>query len=191
MKNGWGGTIEPMPEQKLLTYADLASFPDDGLRRELLEGELLVSPAPRLRHQKTVGRLHGAIWVHLEQVGGAEVYLALTDVVLSDITVLEPDLLVVTDRQRAQLTEKNIQGPPALVIEVLSDPRIDRVRKRDLYAKYGVPEYWVVDPDAGQVEIYRLTDRTFAAPQVLKPGELLATPTLPGLSIDLATLFRR
>lgn len=180
-----------MSTQAVLTYADLASFPDDGLRRELLQGELLVSPSPRVRHQRIVGRLHAQIAAHIDEHGGAEVLLAPMDVVLSNITVLEPDLLIVADRQSDIVTEMNIQGPPALVIEVLSDPRVDRIRKRDLYARYGVPEYWIVDPDADRVEIYRLEGDQFRKPEIIEPGEDLTTPVLHGLTIDLAKIFRR
>lgn len=189
--NEGGGSIEFMAEPASLTYADLASFPDDGLRRELLDGELLVSPAPRLRHQRIVGRLHFAIEAHLREHGGGQVYIAPADVVLSERTVLEPDLLFVSDQQLDILTEANVQGAPALVIEVLSDPRIDRVRKRDLYARYGVPEYWIVDPDADRVEVYRLQGDRYAKPEILEPGETLATPLVDGLAVDVAELLRR
>lgn len=180
-----------MAEAAGLTYADLASFPDDGLRRELLEGELLVSPSPKVRHQEVVGRLYVVLANHLARRGGGRVYVAPLDVVLSDRTVLEPDVLFVSEEQLGILTEANVQGPPALVVEVLSDPRVDRVRKRDLYARYGVPEYWVVDPDADRVEVYRLAGERYAKPEILEPGETLTTAALPDLRIDVAELLRR
>lgn len=186
-----GGTIGSMPEPRLLTYEDLATFPDDGLRRELLEGELLVSPSPVVRHQRIVGRLFFALESHVREHGGGEVFTAPLDVVLSQITVLEPDVFVVTDAQREIIEIKNVPGAPALVIEVLSDARIDRVRKRDLYAKYAVPEYWVVDPEADRVEVHHLAGDAYAKPELFEAGDALTTSALPGLSVDLAALFAR
>ncbi|MHB8512983.1 MAG: Uma2 family endonuclease [Actinomycetota bacterium] len=171
------------------TYADLATFPDDGMRRELLEGELLMSPAPRLRHQSISLRLTLGIGQHLEQHGGGRLFYAPCDVVLSERTVLEPDLLVVTDLQLEILTEANIQGAPALVIEIVSDSRIDRVRKRDLYERYGVIEYWIVDPDADRIEVFRRDGDRFAKPLIFEPGDALATPLIPGLVLDIASIF--
>lgn len=180
-----------MAKQAALTYEDLASFPDDGLRRELLDGELLVSAAPYRRHQVVSGRFHLVLANHLKEHGGGEVYYAPVDVVLTERTVLEPDLLVVTDDQLHILTDANVQGPPALVIEILSNPRVDRVRKRDLYARYGVREYWIADHDADRVEVYRLRDGRYGKPEIFEPGDTLSTPLLPGLTIDVAEIFRR
>jgi Uma2 family endonuclease len=180
-----------VPEGKLLTYADLASFPDDGKRRELLDGELIVSPSPRVRHQEIVGRLLLLIGNHVAEHGGGRVYVALLDVVLSDINVLEPDLLFVSQSQLEILTELNVQGAPSLVIEVLSNPRIDRVRKRDIYARFAVPEYWIVDPDADRVEVYHLDGQQYSKPLILEAGDTLATPLLDGLTIDVARLLER
>ena len=180
-----------MPEGTALTYADLASFPDDGLRREIIDGALIVTPAPRLHHQEIVGRLFLAIAGFVAQHGGGKVYVAPADVVLSDRNVVEPDILFVATDQAEILTESNVQGPPALIIEVLSESRIDRVRKRDLYARFGVGEYWVVDPDADRVEVYRPTADGYAKPEIFEPGESLTYSRLPGLQIDLGKLFAR
>lgn len=184
-------TLDPMAGRATYTYADLATFPDDGLRREIIDGELIVTAAPYLRHQKLVGELHGQFWTHLKTHGGGQIYIAPADVVLSDINVVEPDLLFVADDQLQILTEKNVQGAPSLVIEVASDSRMDRVRKRDLYARFGVPVYWVVDPETDRVEVYRLAGETYGKPELYEPPETLAYDSLPGLVIDLAALFAR
>lgn len=179
-----------MAEGAALTYADLASFPDDNVRREIIDGELIVSPSPRTRHQRVSGRLHLALGGHVAEQGGGEVFYG-HDVILSDHNVVEPDLTFVADERRAIVTDLNIQGAPALLIEVLSDARRDRIIKRDLYARFGVPEYWVVDPDVDRVEVYRLAGDTYAKPVILEPGETLTYARLPGLTIDLAALFAR
>lgn len=180
-----------MPEQRLLTYEDLFEFPDDGLRRELLDGELIVSPSPKSRHQEIVRRLIVTISIHLDQVGGGRVFLAPLDVVFEPRTVLEPDVFFIADERLDILTEANVQGVPSLTVEVLSNPRMDKVRKRDAYARYGVPEYWVVDPDADRAEVYRLSTDGYGKPMIFEIGETLTTPLIPGLEIDLEQLFRR
>lgn len=179
----------PMRKPGGYVYADLASFPDDHLRREIIDGELLVSPTPRLRHQVAVGRLFLRIGTYLEAHGGGSVFVAPVDVVFDDRNVCEPDVLFVADAQADQMTEMNVQGPPRLVIEVLSNPRIDRIRKRDTYGRFGVEEYWIVDAAEATVEIYRLGDTGFATPEVRRPPQTLTTPALPGLEIDLVALF--
>lgn len=177
--------------QRMLTNDDLAAMPDDGLRRELLDGELILSPSPIARHHRLVPRLIFAFETHLRAHGGGEVFVAPFDVILSDHTVVEPDVLFIADAQAEEiLTEKHVRGAPALVIEVLSNARIDRVRKRDIYARFGVPEYWVVDPDADRVEVHRTAAGT-TKPEVHASPTQLAFAPLPGFDLDLSALFAR
>lgn len=179
-----------MENRGTLTYDDLAAMPNDGLRRELIDGELIVSPAPRVRHQLILGNLHGPIWAHIKANGGAQVFMAPCDVVFSDSDVVEPDLLVVAGDQFDILTEKNVQGAPALVVEVLSsDVRYDRVRKRDLYARAGVPRYWIVDPEADRIEVLRLQGDRYGRPDIFQTGDVLELDILPGLRIDVRQVF--
>jgi Uma2 family endonuclease len=178
-----------------LTYEDFLLFPDDGKRHELIDGEHYVTPSPNLRHQQLLGRLHFAFAAHLRarpEVG--EVYFAPLDVVFSDWDVVEPDLLFVAGDQREILTEKNIVGAPALVVEILSPGtrKRDQQLKRRLFARTGVREYWMVDPDKNAIVIHR-RDEGGAFPRV---GELtaaenavLTTPLLPGFSLPLTQLF--
>lgn len=180
-----------MPEPALLTYEDLFSFPDDGLRRELIDGELFVSPSARTRHQVIVLRLAVLMSNHVDEHGGGQIFVSPLDIVFEPKTVLEPDVFFVGNDRLDILTDMHVHGVPTLTVEVLSDPRHDKIRKRDAYAKYGVPEYWIVDPDADRVEIYRLTDKGYGKPEILEVGETLTTPAIPGLEIDLAHLFRR
>ncbi|MGQ0743260.1 MAG: Uma2 family endonuclease [Acidimicrobiales bacterium] len=175
-----------------LTYEDFASFPDDHIRRELIDGEVVVTPAPRIRHQDVVGRLFLSFGAHVESRGGGRVFVAPCDVVFAPHQVVEPDIVFVADDQKAIIGELNIQGAPRFLAEVLSDPRTDRVRKRDLYGRFGVGEYWVVDPDSDRVEVYTLTPGADAYPKptIVEPGEVLLPACLPGLQVDVAWLFR-
>ena len=186
-----GATIRFVEKTGTLTYEDLFAFPDDGLRREIINGDLIVSPSPKTRHQTVCERLSRALGVHVAEHGGGRLFFAPLDVVLSPHDVVEPDVFVVLDSQLEIITEANIQGAPALVIEVLSNPRVDRVRKRDLYERYGIPEYWIVDPDADRVEVYRLVDGRFGKPEILEPGEQLETAALARFRLAVAEVFAR
>jgi Uma2 family endonuclease len=185
-----GGTIGSVPE-KLLSYADLASFPDDGLRRELIGGQLFVTPSPITRHQQIVFRLTGMFYAHLSEHGGGEAFHAPYDVVLSDNDVVEPDLIFIAEAQSDIVGERNVIGVPAVLIEVLSEARRDRVVKRDLYERFGVPEYWIVDGEADRVEVYRNVDGRYGKPQILESGDILTLESLPGFAIEVTTLLAR
>lgn len=174
-----------------LTYEDYLRFPDDGLHRELIDGQVHVTAAPSVRHQRLVLRIAFAIESHLRHVGGGEVFVAPFDVVLSDVDVVEPDVVYVSDADAGALTEANLRGAPTIAIEVLSDPRRDRRLKRDLYERAGVAEYWIVDPEADRVEVHRREGERYVKPEILEPGETLTTAHLPRLSIDVAELLRR
>jgi Uma2 family endonuclease len=174
-----------------LTYADLEAFPEDGLRRELIDGELIVSPSPKTRHQVLLGRLFLSFGNYVNEHGGGTVFLAPLDVLFSDRNVVEPDLIVIAEAETGIITEKNIQGVPSLLIEIVSDPRLDRVRKRDLYATFGVPQYWIVDPDVDRVEVYRLEGGRYSKPEILEPGDALELDIFPGFRLDIARLFER
>jgi Uma2 family endonuclease len=184
-----------------LTYDDLVALPDDGLRHELINGDHLVSPSPLLRHQAVAGRLYALLLMFVDAHPQGQVFIAPCDVILSPFDVVVPDILFVAAKHEEILTAKNVQGPPDLVVEVLSpgSRRIDEVRKYRLYQRTGVQEYWVVDPRRNRVTIHRrdrrrggLTrgNRGFAAPLVLAMAtDKLTTPLLPGFLTSLSEVF--
>lgn len=169
-----------------LSYEDLASFPEDNLRRELIGGELIVTAAPAIRHQRTVMTLAARLFNYAERYGG-EVFAAPTDVLFSDADVVEPDVLFVTQRNIARLETKFVRGAPDLVVEVSSPTtrRLELVSKRDLYERFAVPEYWYVDLDTDRIEVYRLEDHRYSVPTILGRTDTLTSPVLPGFSIDV------
>ena len=179
-----------------LTYDDFVLFPDDGKRHEIIDGEHYVTPAPNVRHQRLVGRLLYELERYLKTNPHAgEVFPAPLDVVLSHFDVVEPDLLFVAGDQAGILTEKNVQGPPALVIEVLSKStrKRDAQTKRRLFERSGVREYWLVDPELDAVQVFRPTLEGRLARVVeltAEDGDVLTTPLLPGCQIDVRELFR-
>ena len=186
--------LHDLPRRKL-TYEDYLLFPEDGQRHEIIDGEHYVTPSPNLRHQELVGRLHLAIGNFLtENRHLGRLFLARLDVVLSRYDVVEPDLLFVAGDQLGILTEKNVQGPPALVIEVLSR----RTRKRDaqikrrLFERSGVREYWLVDPELDLVQVFQSAEQGVmvrVAELTAEAREVLMTPLLPGWALPLETFF--
>jgi Uma2 family endonuclease len=176
-----------------LTYDDFLLFPDDGLRHEIIDGEHYVTPSPNPRHQLLLGRLHFEIALYLrDHPGRGQVFLSPLDVVFSKWDVVEPDLLFVAADQKEIVTGKNVQGAPALVVEIASPGtrRQDEQIKRQLFDRGGVREYWIVDPDAHVVGVFRRQADGSLAPIVeLRHETVLTTPLLPGLEIRLNELF--
>src|SRR5687767_9019422 len=140
-----------------LTYEDYLELPDDGKRYELIAGELILNPAPIPRHQLVAGNLYLAIRNYLDQHDLGKVIGSPIDVVLADDVVLQPDLIIIRRERLSIIGAKNLEGAPDVVIEVLSDGtrRKDEIVKRKLYARYGIAEYWIVDPSVEAVKIYR------------------------------------
>ena len=137
------------------TYADYRSAPDDK-RYELLDGDLVVVPAPREIHQRVLMNLSiPAMGQSIKLTGSGHIYAAPFDVVLSDTDVVQPDLLFVSNERAHIITDENVQGAPDLVVEILSPSTAERDKtfKRSLYAKHGVKEYWLVDTDAETVTV--------------------------------------
>jgi Uma2 family endonuclease len=177
-----------------LTYEDLALFPDDGKRHEIIGGEHFVTPSPNRRHQAVLKNLVWALETYLRRQRLGTLYFAPLDVVLSHHDVVEPDLLYVSAARSAILTEPNVQGAPDLVVEILSPSTRSRDErlKRDLYDRAGVAEYWIVDPEAETVKAFRRGERgLFGRPLLLtlRDGDTLSTPLLPGLEVSLAAVF--
>lgn len=176
-----------------LTYDDYVVLPDDGNRYEIINGELIVNPAPIPDHQRIVRNLTYALHSFFLIYSGGEVLGAPIDVVLADSDVVQPDLLVVTAARAAIISERNVRGAPDLVIEVLSNStrRRDETMKRQLYERSGVGEYWLVDPELESVRIYRQSDAGYALAAEVSTdrGGTITTPLLPGFTLDVTAIF--
>ena len=179
-----------MPVDIRLTYDDFCLLPNDGKRYEIIEGELFVTPSPISLHQRVVTRLTVALGSFLESRRLGEVFVSPFDVVFSRFDVVEPDILFISKARSSVLTPKNVQGAPDLVIEVLSKStrHTDRTIKLKLYARYGVEEYWIIDPRVPAAQIYRRGKGGLERVRALKPRDLLSSPLLPGFSLKLAEL---
>ncbi len=180
-----------MARQKvILTYEDYQKLPDNGTRKEILGGELFVTPAPTPRHQHVVGTLYAALKTHIDARRLGEALASPIDVVLSPTDVVQPDIVFIAQRRRDIIGEAAIHGAPDLVVEALSPgtAAIDRGRKMQAYARAVVPEYWVVDPDAHAIEVYHLEGGTYRLAGRAERGAW--TPALfPGLVITVDTLW--
>jgi Uma2 family endonuclease len=175
-----------------LTYQDYRLLPDDGKRYEVIEGDLCMTPAPVTRHQIVVGRLLHVLLSYLETHPVGTVLTAPCDVLLSDTDIVQPDLLYVRNNSKAQVTELNIQGPPDLVVEVLSPATATRDRnlKRKRYEHFGVQEYWILDPDSNTVEIFALQAGQYTQVcRAIRPATF-ASAIFPNLTLDLSRLLK-
>jgi Uma2 family endonuclease len=179
-----------MPTRALLTYSDYAALPDDGRRYELHHGELSVTPAPGLRHQRVVIALGSRLYDHVRARGLGEVLMAPTDCILSNLTVVQPDILYVATDRQAIASERGFEGAPTLVVEVLSPStaRLDRDRKLKLYAEHGVLYYWIVDPESRSIEAYALAGADYARAGRVT-SEPAALPPFSDLTIDPALIW--
>ncbi|MBI5379944.1 MAG: Uma2 family endonuclease [Nitrospirae bacterium] len=176
------------------TYEDYLLFTDDGKRHELIDGEHYMTPSPNEKHQRVSMNLSHLLSHYVKKNPKGRIYHAPFDVVLSDQDVVQPDLLFVSAARASLITEKCIQGAPDLVIEILSEStrKTDEIIKRKLYARHGVGEYWIVDPELETVKVYRRAasgDYVRAAELSRETGDTIATPLLPGLAIPLAEIF--
>ena len=141
-----------------LTYKDYLDMPEDGNRYEILDGELAVTPTPTLSHQLASGELHLLFRSWTKVAGGLVIYAPAT-VYLAKDTILEPDLFWISaDNLPHRSDGKIVRGAPDLVVEILSPgtQSRDRGAKQQLYARFGVREYWLVNPMKRSVEIYTL-----------------------------------
>jgi Uma2 family endonuclease len=173
------------PQASGLTVADLEDFPDDGVKRELIGGELFVSPRGVRRHQRVIALLSKYLtdWA---LANGGEVY-AEPDVCYTDRDGVIPDVVLVSEATEATLDPDLIDRAPDLIVEVSSPSTrgYDLVRKRALYEAHGVAEYWFADLEADRIEVYRLVDGAYPPPTIVQRDGAIEPPHLPGLRVTV------
>jgi len=176
----------------LITYEDYLKFPDnDGIRKEIIEGELYMTPAPSTRHQLVLKKIFRLLDNYVLQHGLGEVLFAPCDVIFSSINVMQPDILFISNENLKILTEKNIQGAPDLLVEILSpfSTDNDRFYKKLVYEKFGVKEYWIVDPVEKIIEIWTRRTKKFVLFSKKQQHESIQSPLLEGLKFELSEIF--
>ena len=180
-----------VPAALKFTYEDYALLPEDR-RYEVIDGELFLTPAPTLMHQKTKMRLVRILEDFASQYASGTVVDAPFDVLLSRHDIMQPDILFVSSQRRAVLGEKFAQGAPDLVVEVLSPSteNRDRVAKAKRYATFGVREMWIVDPGAQTIEVLVNSEEGFRREGVYGEADTVRLVSLPGLEFPAAPVFR-
>ena len=178
-------------------YADLLAMPDDGRRYEIHGGELVVVPAPILRHQFAAGELFTVLNDYRRRSGGLAV-AAPFDVVFDEHDVLQPDVVFFrAERLRLLDPDSPARAAPDLVVEVLSPStaQLDRGRKMRIFARYAAPEYWIVDPVRQRIEVHVLerdvaeAAGAYRRAQIAAPGDTVRSVALPDLTFDAARVF--
>lgn len=169
--------VEP---RRGFTYSDLQAFPEDNLRREIIDGELFVTASPRTRHQDVVATLTLLLGLYAREYGG-KVLPAPMDVFFSDTSVVEPDVLFVRADHLEKVEYGFVRSAPDLVVEVSSPStrKLELARKRDLFERFGVPEYWYVDLEADLIQVYRL-DEGYGVARVFGRGDTIEAASVPG-----------
>ena len=182
-------TASVKPKLKL-TYEDYASLPDDE-RYELIDGELIPMPSPKWLHQLLQAKIFGPLFNFVYGGSWGDIVVAPMDVLLTPFDVVQPDLIFVSSARAHIITEDNIRGAPDLLIEILSPSteRRDRIVKRDLYARHGVGEYWLIDPYAKTATVLILGANGYDTHAVYGEGDTLTSPTLAGFALNLSDLF--
>ena len=174
-----------------VSYTDLQQAPEDGRRYELYDGEAFVVPAPIPRHQLAVQNLEALLRLYRQSHGGL-VLASPIDIVFSEFDVVQPDV-VFFSRDRAHLVDPDrpIRDAPDLAVEVLSPSTAatDRGKKMQMLARYGVREYWLVDPRARTLEIHRLSAETYVLEQIASEGDIARSSILPDLSFPAREIF--
>lgn len=177
----------------LLTTDDLLLMPDDGNIYELIEGELIVSRSPALTHQLVLGNLFFCLKSYLMQNPIGTAFLN-PGVIFDRHNSVIPDIAFLTNEQIERVgSEPHIHEAPALAVEIVSpgreNARRDRVVKLQVYGKFGVKEYWVADPEARTLEIYRLAEGALAHAATLRGDEEITSPALPGFACKASKIF--
>jgi Uma2 family endonuclease len=176
-------------EGKHYTYKDYLELPHDGKRYEIIDGELYLAPSPTTKHQRSTLRLSMSLDSHVRPRRLGEVFIAPYDVILASDAIVQPDVVYVSRARRSIITEPNVQGAPDLVVEVIlpSSTRRDQEIKRDLYAKYKVPHYWLVHPVEEWIRAYELgEDGSYEPVAGAHKDEAFSAPPFPDMTVQIS-----
>ena len=178
-------------EKKRYTYDDYLKTPDDK-RYELIEGELSMTPSPITNHQRISGRIEFELRKFVSGNDYGEIFDAPYDVYFDDENVVQPDILFISKDRLNIIGDKNLQGAPDLVIEILSESNAyrDLIQKKKLYARFGVKEYWIVVPGEKTIDIHILKDKTYQLYKTLGEYDTLESQILKGFKMELKGIFK-
>ncbi len=176
------------PDQGAWTFEDYRRLPDDGWRYEVICGRLFMSPAPRPRHQYSVGELYLAFRRFIDARQFGRLLLAPIDVKLPELAQpVQPDLVLIASEHLDIVTDDCVDGVPDLVVEVLSPSNwmVDRREKYEVYGEAGVREYWIVDPDRRTIEVFVLEGGSYSLFDRRGAGETIRSRLLAGFEVAI------
>jgi Uma2 family endonuclease len=176
----------------LINRHDYQFTPDGPPYFQVIEGELIQSPSLKVFHQEIVGNIAYRIGKFLATRSIGTIHIGPLDVYLGDINVYQPDVFFISRQRGSIITEKGIEGAPDLVVEVLSaaTARYDKISKRKIYARFGVREFWLVDPDTRTIQVYLLDKNADAPAATCGDQNILTSTVLAGLRLKTAAVFK-
>ena len=182
-----------MASPRVMTYDDYAAMPDDGKRYELHDGRLSLIPTPTTAHQEILQNLLLILGPHVRNSGRGEILMAPFDCIMSPITVVQPDVIYLDEERTRLLSERALEGSPTLAVEIVipSTADVDRRTKPDLYARHDISWYWIVDPAARTIEVYRLEAGRYRLSTTFEGSERRALPPLLDLLLEPSEVWRQ
>src|SRR5213592_4010404 len=174
-----------------LTVRDYRQLPEGPPYYQLIEGDLYMSPSPDRFHQDILGNLHFILRSYLEKSPLGSIHIAPSEVQLTEWNIYQPDLYYVSRARRTILTDQGARGAPDLIVEILSPKtaKLDRGVKREIYARSGVEEMWIVDPAVKKILVYRFSTAIDVSVGTFGVKQKFESPLFPGLKIDLSRVF--
>ena len=181
----------PGPAQGSWTYDDYAALPNDGNRYEIVDGVLIIAPAPSPEHQDIVGMIFHHLLVHIKFAGLGRVFQAPIDVELSAKNIFQPDVVVILNEHLDRIKAKRIVGAPDLVVEVASPSTAlyDRFAKYDRYAQTGVQEYWIVNTETKTVQVLVLEHGEYRSLGIFRGEQVLPSRIVLDLPVGVERFF--
>jgi Uma2 family endonuclease len=173
------------------SYQDYRMLPED-IRYEILDGELCLVSSPNTKHQRVSKKLLVALARQVEERNLGEIFVAPYDVILSDDNIVQPDILFIAGGRVGLVGELNLRGAPDLVIEILStgSRKKDLETKKKIYARFGIGEFWIVNPDAETIEVQIWSEIGYLRHAVYAKSKCLSSPLLPSVRVPLRDIFR-
>ncbi|MEO7021586.1 MAG: Uma2 family endonuclease [Ktedonobacteraceae bacterium] len=181
----------PGPRQGFWTYEAYASLPEDGRQYEIVQGVLMMTPAPEPIHQGIVGEIYDFLRSRIVDTKRGLVLTSPIDVVFSENTNTQPDVLVLLKEHLDHLQEKRILGAPDLIVEIISPSSVtyDRLVKHTIYEQAGVPEYWLVRPKAQTIEVFALETGKYRSLGIFKGEQCLISRIVPDITVPVSQFF--
>jgi Uma2 family endonuclease len=175
------------------TVADYRAMPEGPPYYQLVEGELIMAPSPGSLHQDIAGNIYFLLRRHVTKHRLGKVCIAPLDVYLSDLTVLQPDVFFLSTRNMGLLQADGVHGAPDLVVEIVSPSNgpLEKKRKRPLYARHGVREEWLIEPELEQIHRYDFATDPGKPVRIVDSEESFETLLLPGLVVSARDVFQR